>query len=90
MPFWGLIWVKSKTTVVTFTTFLTVSLVGVWLERNLLVQPSLIDSPQFGLPEIGIAAGFLGLFLLSYAVFARSLPMISPRLTARALEPHHH
>ena len=89
IPFWGLIWVKSKTTVATFTMFLTVSIVGVWLERYLLVQPSLIDSPVFGLPEIGITIGFLGLFLLSYALFARSLPMISPRLAARALEVHH-
>ena len=89
IPFAGLIWVKSKTTVATFTAFLTVSIVGVWLERYLLVQPSLIDSPVFGLPEIGITIGFLGLFLLSYGLFARSLPMISPRWAARALEVRH-
>ncbi len=90
VPFWGLIWVKAKTTVLTFTLFFTVSIVGVWFERYLLVQPSLIDSPQFGVPEIGITMGFLGLFLLSYALFARSVPMISPRWAARALEAHHH
>ena len=90
IPFWGLIWVKSKTTIFTFTTFLTVSLVGFWLERYLLVQPSLIDSPMIGLPEIGVSVGFLGLFLTTYALFARSLPMISPRLTMRAEEMRVH
>jgi Ni/Fe-hydrogenase subunit HybB-like protein len=91
IPFWGLIWVKSKTTVLTFTTFLSISIVGFWLERYLLVQPSLIDSPQFGLPEIGVSLGFLGLFLAAYALFAQSLPMVSPRLTnrAEAMEFHH-
>ena len=90
IPFWGLIWVKSKTTVLTFTTFFTVSIVGFWFERYLLVQPSLIDSPVFGLPEIGVSLGFLGLFLTAYGMFARSLPMVSPRLTARAQEMGHH
>ena len=89
IPFWGLIWMKAKTTVFTFTLFLSVSLVGLWLERYLLVQPSLIDTPVFGLPEIGVSLGFLGLFLLAYATFARCLPMVSPRLTLRAEEHHH-
>ena len=89
IPFWGLIWVKAKTTVATFTLFLTVSIAGFWLERYLLVQPSFIESPVFGLPEIGISVGFLGMFLFAYAIFARSLPMISPRLAARAQEAHH-
>ncbi len=89
IPFWGLIWVKAKITPVTFALFLAISFAGVWLERYLLVQPSLIDTPVFGLPEIGVTVGFLGLFLLAYGAFARSMPMISPRLAARALELHH-
>jgi hypothetical protein len=91
IPFWGLIWVKAKITPLTFTLFLAVSFSGVWLERYLLVQPSLIETvPPFGLPEIGVTAGFLGLFLLAYGAFARALPMISPRLAARVAEAHHH
>ncbi len=89
VPFWGLIWMKAKTTPFTFTLFLSVSIVGFWLERYLLVQPSLVDVPAFGLPEIGVSLGFLGMFLFAYATFARYLPMISPRLTLRAEEQHH-
>ncbi len=90
IPFWGLIWVKSKITPVTFCLFLSVSLVGIWIERYLLVQPSLTESgPAFGMPEIGVSVGFLGLFLLAYGLFARSMPMVSPRWAQRALELHH-
>ncbi len=87
IPFWGLIWVKAKITPFTFALFLAISFAGVWLERYLLVQPSLIEhGPAFGLPEFGISAGFLGLFLLAYGAFARVFPMVSPRLVARADE----
>jgi hypothetical protein len=91
IPFWGLIWVKAKITPLTFTLFLAVSFSGVWLERYLLVQPSLVETvPPLGLPEIGVTAGFLGLFMVAYGAFARALPMISPRLAARVVEAHHH
>jgi hypothetical protein len=90
IPFWGLIWVKAKITPTTFTVFVAVSWAGVWLERYLLVQPSLTEQgPTFGLPEVGITAGFLGLFLLAYGLFARSFPMISPRLADEAATWHH-
>ncbi len=85
VPFWGLIWVKSKITPFTFALFACISLCGIWLERFLLIQPSLTEiGPVFGLPEIGVTAGFLGLFLLSYGLFARTFPMVSPRLVAEA------
>jgi len=91
IPFWGLIWVKAKITPLTFTLFAAISFAGVWLERYLLVQPSLTEGgPQFGLPELGITAGFLGLFLLAYGLFARTFPMLSPRLTARGVLLTHH
>ena len=90
VPFWGLIWVKSKITPFTFTLFALVSWVGMWLERYLLVQPSLTEhGPAFGVPEIGITAGFLGLFLLAYGLFAHSFPMVSPRLADQAAKVHH-
>jgi Polysulphide reductase, NrfD len=91
IPFWGLIWVKSKVTPLTFTLFVAISFTGVWLERYLLVQPSLVDhGPAFGLPEIGISIGFLGLFLFAYAMFARALPMVSPRLLVASEATGHH
>ncbi len=91
IPFWGLIWVKSKITPITFTTFVAISFVGVWFERYLLVQPSLVEhGPTFGLPEIGVSVGFLGLFLLAYGLFASTFPMVSPRLLVRAEATGHH
>ncbi|HXV87012.1 MAG TPA: NrfD/PsrC family molybdoenzyme membrane anchor subunit [Gemmatimonadales bacterium] len=90
IPFWGLIWVKAKVTPFTFGLFAAVSWAGVWLERYLLVQPSLTEhGPTFGLPEFGVTAGFLGLFLLAYGWFARTFPMISPRLADEAARWHH-
>ncbi len=91
IPFWGLIWVKAKVTPLTFTLFVAISLIGVWLERYLLVQPSLTEhGPAFGVPEIGISLGFLGLFLLAYGLFARTFPMVSPRLLAKSEFTGHH
>lgn len=91
IPFWGLIWVKAKINPVTFTLFLAISFAGVWLERYLLVQPSLTEhGPAFGLPEIGISLGFLGLFLLAYGLFATAFPMVSPRLLKKAEATGHH
>jgi hypothetical protein len=91
IPFWGLIWVKAKVTPAIFTIFVAVSITGVWFERYLLVQPSLTEhGPAFGLPELGITAGFLGLFLVSYGAFARTFPMVSPRMVQRAEAVTHH
>ncbi len=89
IPFWGLIWYKAKVTPFTFTLFAAISFGGMWLEKNLLVQPSLIEHPAFGFPEFGITLGFLGLFLLAYGLFARTFPMVSPRLAEKAGRLHH-
>ena len=89
IPFWGLIWVKAKITVSTFVLFLTISFAGVWLERFVEIQPSLTREPAFGLPEVGVTLGFVGMFLLAYGLFARAMPMVSPRLAQRAMELHH-
>jgi Polysulphide reductase, NrfD len=90
IPFWGLIWVRAKITPATFTLFALISFVGMWLERYLQIQPSLAEVPRVGLPELGISAGFLGLFLLAYGLFARAFPMVSPRLAEKALALGHH
>jgi hypothetical protein len=67
--------------------------VSLWLERYLLVLPSVTaePGPPAGLPEAGATLLMLGLFLLCYAVFARALPMVSPRLAEITLdrEVHH-
>jgi tellurite resistance protein TehA-like permease len=90
IPFWGLIWVRAKVTPAAFTLFALISFLGMWMERYLQIQPSLHEAPHIGLPELGISAGFLGLFLLAYGLFARAFPMVSPRLAQKAMELVHH
>jgi hypothetical protein len=83
IPFFGLLGVAPKKTRVTLGFFATVSLVSLWLERYLLVMPSItpLPGPVFSVPEVGPTLLFAGLFLLSYALFARTFPMLSPRLS---------
>jgi len=52
------------------------------------VMPSVtaLSGPRFQLPEAGPTLLFLGLYLLTYALFARTFPMISPRLAEITLE----
>jgi hypothetical protein len=47
---------------------------------------TVLPGPYLGQPELGSTLTFLGLFLLTYALFARSFPMISPRLAEITLE----
>jgi Ni/Fe-hydrogenase subunit HybB-like protein len=95
VPFIGLLGVKPKKSPMALSIFAAVSLCALWLERYLLVMPSVNGraGPQFGLAEIGATAMFAGAFLLVYALFARSFPMVSPRLAMITLErevAHHH
>lgn len=55
-----------------------VILAGMWLERFLLVVPSvwLDGSLPLGLPEALITAGFAALFLLSLLAFGRAFPLL--------------
>ena len=82
IPFWGLLFVAAKKSPFVLGLFATISLVALWLERYLLVTPSVTEAhgPVFGLPEAGALMGFLGCFLLAYGLFARMFPMVSPRL----------
>jgi hypothetical protein len=88
IPFFGLLGVAPKKNRVTLAFFATVSLVALWLERYLLVMPSItpFPGPVFGRPEAGPTLAFLGLFLLSYGLFARTFPMLSPRLAEITLD----
>jgi hypothetical protein len=88
IPFFGLLGVAPKKTRATFGFFAAISLVSLWLERYLLVMPSItpFPGPVFELPEAGPTLLFLGLYLLTYALFARTFPMISPRLAEITLE----
>jgi hypothetical protein len=88
IPFIGLLGVAPKKFPPTMALFTGISLASLWLERYLLVLPSVSPEPGpvFGLPEAGPTALFLGLFLVCYARFARTFPMLSPRLAEITLE----
>jgi hypothetical protein len=88
VPFFGLLGVQPKKVRITLGFFATLSLVSLWLERYLLVMPSVsaLPGPVFGLPELGPTLTFLGLFLLTYGLFGRRYPMLSPRLAEITLD----
>ncbi len=89
IPFFGLLGVAPKKTRFTLGFFATISLVALWLERYLLVMPSVSaeSGPSFGLYSgLGPTCLFLGLYLLTYALFARTFPMVSPRLAEITLD----
>jgi len=88
IPFWGLLFVAAKKSPFVLGLIATVSLTALWLERYLLVTPSVtpVAHPAFGMPEAGPLLLFLGGFLVCYAIFARMFPMISPRLATITLQ----
>ena len=93
VPFAGLLGVAPKKGRRTLALFAGISLAALWLERYLLVIPSVTSEhgPSFGLPELAATLTFIGLFLLCYGLFARTFPMVSPRLAEITLdrEAHH-
>jgi len=88
IPFWVLLGARPKKTPVILGGVALVGVFGFWLERNLLVWPSLVPADGgswLGLVQLGIAAGFLGAFLLVFLQYTRVFPSIA--LPERA--PHH-
>jgi hypothetical protein len=69
-----------------------VVLAGMWLERFILVAPSLWKEKSFplGLVEILITAGFLGVMAFSFSAFLRRVPLlpVSDPLFREAMQPH--
>ncbi len=66
IPFTVLMSVRSKKTPLILGTVAALGLVGMWLERYVLVVPSLsLDAIPFGLTQFFITIGFLGAFLIS-------------------------
>ena len=60
-----------------FITFALASIVGLWMLRYLEVYPSLYGVPAavpFGVWEVGVTAGVLGLWLFAYSRFMGAFP----------------
>jgi hypothetical protein len=77
LPFFGLLSRAAKVYLPTLALFAICSLLGLWLLRYVEVYPSLhyeeAHAP-FGLYEIGVTLGYLGLFGLSYSAFMDAFP----------------
>lgn len=77
IPFFGLLSRAAKVYLPTFFAFALCSIVGIWLLRYLEVYPSLhyeATHVPFGIYEIGITLGFLGLWGLCYRAFMDAFP----------------
>jgi len=78
VPFFGLLSVKAKTFSPTMILFATSSFLGLWFARYTEIYPSIygtkVDHLPLGFWELGIFAGFAGLFAWSYAQFMDAFP----------------
>jgi hypothetical protein len=78
IPFFGLMNWTTKRKPELHQWFALIALLGIWLERNLIIQPAV--HPKFFLVSpatVGIMLGFLGAFTLTFLNFARKYPMLS-------------
>ena len=76
-PFFGLLGKRPKLYTPTMALFALCSIVGLWLHRYIEIYPSIygvIDHLPFGIWEIGVLAGFLGLWGFSYLSFMDAFP----------------
>jgi hypothetical protein len=77
LPFFGLVSRAAKVYLPTFIAFALASLLGLWTLRYVEVYPpvhGIIENAPFGLWEIGVTLGVLGLWGASYAAFMNAFP----------------
>lgn len=92
IPFFGLLTRPPKKVPVVLAGFAGLILMGNWLERYLLVMPSLYKigaatTLPLGVPELGMGLGYLGLFLACYLWFVRTFPLLPSPAALAAVEP---
>ncbi len=79
IPFFGLLGVKPKKAPGVMGTIAGLSLLGLWLERYMLIYPTLypdVEAVVFGLTEVGIGLAMLGLLIGALAWFGSRFPML--------------
>ena len=86
LPFLGLLTRPPKKIPQVVAFFASLILVGHWLERFLLVAPSIWEHENLplGVLEIGLALGFGGLFLASYLWYLGRVPILPSPATLAA------
>ncbi len=79
LPFFGLMGKYPKIWTPTMTFFAASSTLGLWIHRYIEIYPSIygeIDHLPFGLFEVGVFVGFLGLWGFCYTSFMDAFPKI--------------
>jgi len=78
VPFFGLLGVKPKRTPAILAFFNIVVLIGLWIERWLLIYPSWYPRTKvwLGWQELGVGLAFAGLLVASLAWFASRFPVL--------------
>jgi hypothetical protein len=77
IPFFGLMNKTTKSSPFWMTLFSLNVMAGVWLERHVIVMPSLHpESVWLGLGEVGVAIGFMGLFGWTVQGFLTRFPSV--------------
>jgi len=77
LPFLGLMNMATKKSPFWLALFSLIVLSGMWLERHILVMPSLEPAKVWvGLPEVGVTLGFLGVFGWAVQGFMAKYPTV--------------
>ena len=77
LPFLGLMNWYTKKNPFWLGVFSLIVLAGMWMERHILVMPSLNpDTVWVGLPEVGVTLGFLGVFGWAVQSFVSRYPTV--------------
>jgi Ni/Fe-hydrogenase subunit HybB-like protein len=77
VPFLGLLNMYTKKSPFWLSVFALIVLTGMWIERHLLVMPSLDPAHVWvGLPEIGVTIGFMGVFGWAVQGFLTKYPTV--------------
>ena len=80
IPFWVLLGQAPKRNWYIVGPVAVLMLIGFWLERNVLVWPSLVADDGLawlGPVQLGIAAGFFGAFALVFLIYSRVFPTLT-------------
>jgi hypothetical protein len=78
LPFFGMMNKTTKSSPFWMTVFPIIVMAGMWVERHVLVMPSLHpDSVWMGLPEVGVTIGFLGMFGWAVQGFLTRYPSVN-------------
>ncbi len=95
IPFVVLLSRAVKTKPLALTAIAAIAFVGMWLERFILISPSLwhADSVPLGPIEFLVTMGTAGLFVWTYTTFLQTfpvLPIADPRLEPATAHPNAH